>query len=483
MKKLKKTEKPISTDLVFRAMQHCVDHHERTAPVAFVGRDEVMDSLLSAVQTTAAFQKAKGMTRVVHGVPGAGKTAICDEFVRRYQNERIALLGADGGEKEASVFCVVLAPDDLDSPPITFAQAIHEAWRKNRLSLGTGLGNAALGHLDKAADLTRSALNRSTEHETVERVGALTEHSGLSTCLGAYCDDYWGDEIVIALCIDEVQNCPATDRAKAILGGLHNRTHPARIVPLLFGLPNATDHLDDLGLSRLNVGCVHEICLLEPGQSREIVDGTFAKLGLEWSNPGWGAYLGKRGFSPVQWNDWRSRIAGTLAEGSSDFPQHVTLGLSAAFQELIDRRKTLSPNGLDELIQNIRAKHQERKEIYYHRRIRSIIEHGPAIGAICRKASRSPHGSLSQVEARQSISAGSAADGQRLTREEASKVLQTALEKGILGKLENGRITPPAIPSMTTYLDGLLQEAIDLEDRLAMQACQSIGLSANAAAK
>ena len=104
------------TDQPFDGMQHYVNLHERSAPMAFVGRDDILDDLLAAVKTTAITEDAKGMTRVVQGVPGAGKTAICDEFIRRHQNEEIAWVDKAGGKHRAALFCVSLDPDALTAP-------------------------------------------------------------------------------------------------------------------------------------------------------------------------------------------------------------------------------------------------------------------------------------------------------------------------------------------------------------------------------
>ena len=446
--------------------------------MAFVGRDGILSDLMSAVKAT--LRGSKGMTRVVQGVPGAGKTAICDEFIRRHQGEDIAWFDEDGGKHRAAVFCVDLSPSALNAPPLTFVQGIHEKWLRHCRSLDAGLKQAGRAHLSRLSDIVRLWLRRSTEHESLEKTGALTERSSLDACVGAYCHDYWGEDLVIALCVDEAQNCPGTDYAKAILGGLHNREHPARIAPLLFGLPNTLDHVSDqekgLGLSRLNMRAIHDICLLEPGQAREIVEGTFDKLGLEWGNPGWSRHLGSLGFSPTQWDDWRNGIADAIAEGSSDFPQHVTLGLHAACQALIDRRETLAPTDLDDMLKGIRATHHQRKTSYYQQRLSSVIQYGAALGAICRKAAESPVGGVTHADAKRAIAVGSSADDEPLDSTQANAILKQVLGKGVLRQLRNGRVAPPAIPSMAAYLDGFLQDALDMEEKPALRACQAIGL-------
>ena len=470
------------TDQTFNAMQHYVDLHERSAPMAFVGRDEVLADLMSAVKTTAANEDAEGMTRVVQGVPGAGKTSVCREFIRRHQNEEILWVDQAGGKHRAAVFCVDLSPGALNAPPLTFVQGIHEKWLRHCRSLEAGVKQAGRAHLSRLSDIVRLWLRRNTEHESVEKTSALTERSSLDACIGAYCHDYWGEDMVIALCIDEAQNCPGTTHAKAIMGGLHNRDHPARIAPLLFGLPNTLDHVSDqekgLGLSRLNDDVIHDICLLEPGQPREIVVGTFDRLGLEWSNPGWSGHLRSLGFSPIQWDDWRNRVADAIAEGSSDFPQHVTLGLRAACQALIDRRETLAPTGLDAMLKDIRTTHHQRKTSYYQRRLSSVIQYGAAFGAICRKAAESPDAGVTHADAKRAIAAGSSADDESLDNAQTNAILKQALGKGILRQMQDGEVGPPPIPSMSTHLELVLQRALDRGRSHALRACQAIGLSA-----
>ena len=466
------------TDQMFDAMQHYVEQHERDAPKAFVGRDGILSDLMSAVKAT--LRGSKGMTRVVQGVPGAGKTAIRDEFIRRHQNEEMVWTDRGGGKHWAVVFCVDLSPAALNAPPLTFVQGIHEKWLRHCRSLEAGLKQAGRAHLSRLSDIVRLWFRRSTEHESLEKTGALTERSSLDACIGAYCHDYWGEDLVIALCVDEAQNCPGTDYARAILGGLHNREHPARIAPLLFGLPNTLDHVSDqekgLGLSRLNDDAIHDICLLEPGQAREIADGTFDKLGLEWSNPGWSGHLSSRGFSPHEWDDWRNGIAAAVAEGSSDFPQHVTLGLHTACQALIDRRETLAPTDLDDLLKGIRAKHHQRKTSYYQQRLSSVIQYGAAFGAICRKAAGSRYGSVAEEDATAAIEAAAQAKGRPSAADQSDAILKQALGKGILRRMPDGEVGPPPIPSMSTHLELVLQRALDQGRGHAVRACQAIGL-------
>ena len=73
-------------------MRSYVDDIERASPLAFVGRQAIMNDLMAAVRGTVKPAPTPGMTRVVQGVPGAGKAALCSEFIARH-NGGIILWG------------------------------------------------------------------------------------------------------------------------------------------------------------------------------------------------------------------------------------------------------------------------------------------------------------------------------------------------------------------------------------------------------
>ena len=470
------------TDRVFDAMRKYVRQRERMAPMAFVGRDGILKDLMDAVDTTASENDPQGMTRIVQGVPGAGKTALCNEFIHKHQSQKIPWLDKEGRQHQAALFCVNLPPADINVPPLTFVQGLHERWVDHCRSLEAGVTKASRAHLNRLADIARLWLKISTEHESVEKSKALTKDSPLGDCISAYSHDYWGkSKMVVAVCIDEAQDLPVTDRAKAALSAMHNGTHPAKIVPLLFGLPNTLTHVSDqehgMGLSRLNEAFVHDICLLDPGQARQIIDGTFDSLGLQWENTDWSGYLRRREFEMRHWGAWRSKIADAIVDGACDFPQHVTLGLHTACEALIERRRTLAPQGLDDLVKDVRAKHQQRKTAYYQQRLDSIIQYGAAFGAICKQALGRSYGSVGDDEAMAAIESAAQARGRPLTADQSEAILKQALDKGILRKMRDGDIGPPAIPSMSTHLEMLLQSALDKGRSHAVRACQAIGLS------
>ena len=57
------------------------------------------------------------MTRIVQGVPGAGKSSLCDEFLASVQGQRIG---------DRRVLCAKLHPSDLDLPPLSLVAKLTE---------------------------------------------------------------------------------------------------------------------------------------------------------------------------------------------------------------------------------------------------------------------------------------------------------------------------------------------------------------------
>ena len=480
-------ESTANADGVFAMLSEYVETHERTAPVAFVGRDDILKDLVSGARIAGKGSLGSGMTRVIEGIPGAGKTSVSREFVSRNQGRDLEVSIGDigsGEKKTCALFCLELQATDLDTPPLNFVRGIYRAWEKHCLGFSEGTGKFARGHVGKMADIVSLGLNRNTEQERIARINALSEHSTLGDCISAYCDCHWGHEVIIALCIDEAQMCPATANSRKIVMGLHAATHEGKIAQFFFGLPGTKAHLADrkngLGISRINARCQHEICLLEPGEPKEVAKRTLDRLGLSWESEEWRGYISSRGYTRATWESFRGKIEDAVADGSSRFPQHITLGLEAACQSIIAHRGDLSPRTGAEILREVRGMHEFSKEAYYRERLQGVEPHAAAFGAICRKAKQSRFGAIYEYEAKRAISAGRSSDEQNLSSEQAGYILKNALDKGVLAKSKKGLIAPPSIPSMSAYLETELQEDLDASAPHAIRAAKALGLSAPA---
>ena len=153
----------------------------------------------------------------------------------------------------------------------------------------------------------------------------LTADSGLTECLKAYAAHLWPSNALVAIVVDEMQECEVDQRAKAAMRILHNRTHSARVALLCFGLPNTPQVLDGLGVSPaadktdLLLGC------LSPSEAQTIVDGTFRALGMDWRNNEWQGIVRKAGGDQAKWDAWRHKLGADIVRRSGNFPQHPGL--------------------------------------------------------------------------------------------------------------------------------------------------------------
>ena len=93
---------------------------DRSPPAVFVGREAELDLFESA--TKGVMEGARGHTVVVQGVPGAGKTALLDEYAAR-------LLAANGNDSPP-VVPVPLRPSDLNKSALAIIQEVDRQFGK-----------------------------------------------------------------------------------------------------------------------------------------------------------------------------------------------------------------------------------------------------------------------------------------------------------------------------------------------------------------
>ena len=459
--------RPTQTAGVFARLRDCVARMERESPPVFVGRREEMQSLKECVGQVGG-ANPKGMMRIVQGVPGTGKTSLCEEFIRRTHGSYTAT--------GKMVMCVKMHPAALDRAPIHIVRAVHNQMVDFQAEL-PGLAGA-LGwsreHVNRVGNTLAIVFNRQTEHQAKASMLALGEHSTLDECLKAYRDDCWGDDIVVALCIDEAQNIPTERHAGINVTSLHNRDHGGRIAPLFFGLPNTLDVLAKLGVSRPNKDAILNIEGLLPArpdpeggadlpsEARQAIEGALDYFGLIWEHEEWRAHLRQAGFDRAGWSKWRAKLTDSLERGSSDFPQHVTAGLIAACRTLLKHRGDFSPPTADAALADIEAGHRQGREAYYGFRLSGpLAKHSLSLGAICLMAKASPLGSVDAEDALSALNAGCRRAADAPSDAQAEEALDLALAKGALSRWADDpdMLRPPAIPSMATHLIERLERA------------------------
>ena len=251
----------LPADAVFNRMAAYAGDLERTSPPVFVGRQAELAELKAVVERVA-LRNPRSMMRIVQGVPGAGKSSLCDEFLASVQGQTI------GGRR---VLCAKLHPSDLNLPPLSLVGKLTEVLPKE--------------------------LALSPRYRIHNETHGLTDISDLGTCIASYAKHMWPQDALIALPFDEMQNCPATDRAVSTFQILNECLHDSRIFVACFGLQNtATVIREDLKQSRVPNGAIMEVGPLLSGEGRQVLEGTLDYLGLTTSDAAWLEYVESAGF-------------------------------------------------------------------------------------------------------------------------------------------------------------------------------------------
>ena len=360
-----------SIDALFEELEGFCADSDRTTPRVFVGRrNELAELTLALKRTASAERPPRGMFRVVQGLPGAGKTALCERFLASIDGQPI------GGRR---AFGVQLHPSDLSRPPLELAMQVTEelpvgALRRHfRNVVSTG---------SQVADPKKSIFEMTNANH------GLSRDSGLAACLNVYADRHWGENVAIALAFDEMQACPATEESIAALGALHEALPKSRIAVFCFGLQNTAAHLrENLKLSRLARAAEVPLGPLAGDLGRQLVERTLDALGVSAEATAWRRYLGLRGVDPIAWEIWRRRLVDEIDARAAGFPHHLASGLLATCETLRANRDQYGPD--HDLLPTIVAALEQAKSTFYEQRLGDDLEvHVVALGAFCKDVLR-----------------------------------------------------------------------------------------------
>ena len=443
---------------VCERMANYAAKRERSTPPVFVGRRTELAALQSDV-AQAATDNPRGMLRVVQGVPGSGKTSLSEAFMAAVQGRRV------GGLR---VLCASPHVSDLNMSPLRFVTALNEDMLHTQalLSGKAGrLGGVRL-HTRQMIAIAAQLGFKTTEYKLTDAAHGLTDESSLSACINAYASHMWPDDVVVALTLDEMQNCPVTQRTKDAIGILNERKHSARIAISCFGLLSTEAVLrEHLGLSRLSEDAVMGVGTLLPGEGREVLEKTLDHLGMTAENDEWRRYVSKAGFGDQEWRKWRADLVAGLERRCGDFPQHLTAGLVSVCKSLLDNRRRFSPH--DNLLNDIAERQEANMAHYYRQRLSGPLleNHDIAFGAICRLSAQAADGAVPWRDALAAVAAGGD-DGLDVNGAQAKQALDAAVNAGVLGKTRKASMPhalPPPIPSMGKHLAALFDQAVQAE--------------------
>ena len=301
---------------VRRSLALIAERSDRASPTVFAGREDEFDLLDVAVRDVQ--RNEGGHTVVIQGIPGAGKTALLNEYAGR-------LLTASASA-EKPVIPVPLLPGDINASPASILQAIDRQFREFDASNEWGRRvNRAVG----GASLLGSALFATfTRKDFNDFRASARAPDSLPTALEDYVAFRFDRrDSTIVLLVDEAQSLSDTIRVREHLLKLHDGIKGrTQVLLACFGLANTAARLRELGLSRIATNHVRTIGELSDEDAKRTVTGTLdvALSGVSFDD------------GEVGRERWTSAAAATILAESANFPHHLANGCRALANVALD---------------------------------------------------------------------------------------------------------------------------------------------------
>ena len=412
------------------SLTRLAESSDRASPAVFAGRADEFELLDLAVRGTQRGEA--GHTVVIHGVPGAGKTALLREHV-------IRLLTA-GDEMQHPIIPVPLRPGDLDNPPIALLQEVDRRFQQFE---ATGEWGGAVKRLIGGASVVGKALFAAfAKRDFNEFKASARAPNSLPIAL----DDYVAfrfdrRDSTILLMVDEAQNLSDTPRVRDHLdvlhGGVYGRT---KAMLACFGLANTTDRLRELGLSRLANGHVRAIGALSNADAERTVTGTLELALADF------AFDGPPG--DVQRSRWIGAAAAAILAECGNFPHHLANSCRALAQTVLDEGIGDAPP-----TEKVRELCQQHKREYYDARLLPWARHKTAL------AHAFTGGEAGWTPIEDIVLALQASDdfGRPVDEDNATTVIEELCASGYV---EQGMgVFRPVLPSLTSHFEEMRRNA------------------------
>ena len=417
---------------------------DRASPPIFMGRASELAFLHDAV--AAAQSGAEGVTAVVQGVPGVGKSALCTQF----EKELRAAVADDKPVAAVSKGCGFFNKPSLS---IVKELAADVPVRMDLMRRLPGFEKAD-DHIRRAVGVATALLKRGSSLDLAMQAMNLDQSSSLGSALDTFAEHMWPAGITLILTVDEMQNMEDTPLVRRNLQDIHEKRFDTNIAIIGFGLQDTTATLRSLGLSRLGADQVRTLGCMDEADAARLVDETFGYLGLESKREGWLGYAKQLGFGVDDWSNWRNAAKDVILEESANFPHHLVNGIRGICQIVLGGE--LRHPGRREL-DALRRMCQNNKGEYYAARLAPFARHTLALAAALRGANEA-----GEVDAATVLDALEESDnrGRSADTATASAVLNGLVERGLL--TERGTTVAVAVPSMTGYLADELDRAVAL---------------------
>ncbi len=327
-------------------MRKFIAARDRNPPLAFAGREDVIAELRATAEAVALRHAEgdanAGMTQVVQGPPGVGKSALLHEVHKCSAGWHPA-----PAVVRLTVRCLhdqrYLAERLIEQ--MELGEAVEALAARVRARTPTAGVNTVL----------RGGVDLRDERHLPPPSDVLTA-LGKTLCAGGR---------PLLLLVDEAQRLAlitdpgAVARAMDAVQDLHDGTHRLPVVTVYAGLSPTAGALGDMGVSRGSIRRCVELDRLVPEESLAVALGTLRALHVAGSTP--------------ELERWaRSAVA-----ASDDWPQHLTNTLAACCRELLEHDGDAARGDLGRAIRDAVA---TREESYVARR-RALDRTHHALGA------------------------------------------------------------------------------------------------------
>ncbi len=394
------------------ALRRFIRREARAVPPVFVGRQRVVrdigEAAATALDAWRAGERFPGLTRVVQGAPGAGKSALLAHMEKKWSAAR-----ADGDSGVPVAVNIGLM--DLRTPN-RFVDAVD---RKVPASIGKRYAPVIAGALVKLVT-PGTRLSEEAERE----VGALAEKRDLPH--------------PVVLMVDEAQNARPYESESALFAHLHEgHFDHLPVLPVLAGLGHLRDHLGQpgIGLSRFSneLKSVHTLGALSDGEVRGLFDGWLDRFGVSATDG-----------DAARWAD-------ALVRDSQGWPMHTNHFLCALARQLLLPGRDPGHLATADL-EAARRGATERRVAYYNTRYDSLV------------LGKRPGGVAGAMAALRKAGPGGAGETSNMIREvfgcrdetEAENLFGHLLARGFLQSVPNPRghrlpLYDCPIPSLASY--------------------------------
>ncbi len=247
-------------------LEDFVGRGDKSPPPAFIGREEILADIALAARNVwtgpgsgSGTRGDAGTTRIIQGAPGAGKSSILGEMLKRSLRDapaRVVVVESSLLEEDVS-FVIDLLLEAGRADPARWKRLARKAWSGASRNFGT-VNIAGLG-----VGLKESGI------------------AGMGALARAHPPDQWIQPVILG--IDEAQNLPRAPNAPhgLMFRALHGGAAGLPITLVLAGLGNTGAVASDIGLTRGRTD--HNVGAMSEDEARRCITSGLAHFGIDTS--------------------------------------------------------------------------------------------------------------------------------------------------------------------------------------------------------